>query len=174
MWHIFTKKGTTEIPLRFTPRCFSNASSISLEPRIIQGVVPQTKRWYLPTWKEIKNFICLSKAARRQMVYVYHKLTHGLTNHLWSVEHGVEGCNLIYTNGSNFNNLSHLRHPKKYNNMIILGKFGTNHLKRDFFLNLDKKWTLVGSKTYIFDSKYTDDEFQEARHPSIILLKINK
>lgn len=38
-------------PLRFTPKCFSNASSISREPRIIQGVVPHTKRWYFPTCK---------------------------------------------------------------------------------------------------------------------------
>lgn len=38
-------------PLRFTPRCFSKASSMSRDPRIIQGVVPQTKRWYLPTWR---------------------------------------------------------------------------------------------------------------------------
>lgn len=37
------------VPLRLTPKCFSKASSISREPRIIQGVVPQTKRWYLPT-----------------------------------------------------------------------------------------------------------------------------
>lgn len=129
----FYKKGTSEIPLRLTPRCFSNASSISLEPRIIQGVVPQTKRWYLPTWKEIKNFTSQGKAARRQMTYVYPKLTHGLTNHLWSVEHGVEGCNLVYTNGSNFNNLSHLRHPKKYKNMTIHRNFGTNHLDKNIY-----------------------------------------
>lgn len=43
---LYSKKHS---PLRLTPRCFSRASSISRDPRIIQGVVPQTKRWYLPT-----------------------------------------------------------------------------------------------------------------------------
>lgn len=38
-----------KLPLRFTPRCLSKASSISLDPRNIQGVVPHTKRWYFPT-----------------------------------------------------------------------------------------------------------------------------
>lgn len=36
-------------PFLLTPRCLSSAASMSLEPLSMQGVVPQTCRWYLPT-----------------------------------------------------------------------------------------------------------------------------